>query len=1491
MPTLMSPISVPSPTPTTSTSEITPTAPTVSPAPAAATPATAPAPAPKKSKKSKKKKDKDKEESSDKGADGAVTKSSKKASSKKKKKEEEEARISEAALKRREEIDKKQQQLLLQQQEEQLRRKEEDEDEELRPQQGDQLLLLQQQQLRQAELMPGGIEDGSIVIVRSMRESLNTFPETLEFAPGELCAVLDQVENLGQLAQREEEEVKPAEKVSEKPEKPAKKSKKSRDASSDSAEPAAKKSRKSNNSKENSASANANMFLFSPQMNFPLMPQQHAASDELTSSSRMSIYDFQDDSPPTTAAKQETSKSKSKKGSKSKASTSVPPSTILSSTMNITTSAAMASSTNTLDSLMPVTPQSKSSDSLNTPKPAKAKSKKSDKKSNSTASSSASGGNCNVSSASVSSVSDSLVTTMTSSKSNDSISTSDSVSVILPMPGFDTLESLNSPAPLISPPITSQKSALPENRTPSQTSVQSAETALGQLSSVVSSDVSKSMSVIDSLPDIGDIAAQAGSVETPILQSSQPTLPPVLHHPPQTQNHMDNTSSSSNNSGGSVSQMMQQQQKQSTPPQPSQQKQQQQQPPSAQQQQQQQQQPPQQQSTSTKPHQQASPRQNQLPQPPQIANHTPPVLATPQQGQTQAHPQMGPPTSPAQAVVGRPRSATSHTLQGAAYPATSPQAGGMHTSPSASCISPSSNHSRSSHDGFNQAGGHLAPSPSAAAAARMTDMSSLLGGPDMPCPNANLFAASTPKLSHVQKAQSQGKMCSEDSAASRTRPGIFSADNFVQPSPSSIDPRSQQQPPQQQQQQSSSSDSVAGMGRLPGMNDVTGESFNFTSISLNLTSASSQNAGQEMGIASSAGVPFSFSLTSATTTQTSTSVSNNSHSQAAPPAFPFYTSQPSSTNQLPPQQGPSLSMLNMPDLRMDNHSHQPPPRQQGIGAAGPPMPSSSQNSFNFGGLMEMGGSCSVGRENPSMGRPVDKSPMAGFSQQHSSAGAGGGSSAGGGAGGGGSGQKRLVEIPPPQQANHPAAQQQQQQQQPTQPLDHVPPINRSPQMGSHSSKSSSYFPSPNFPSSANLNTPPLRHPPLPSSESGHLMNRAFDHGFGASQTSNSVPLGGQSFDPRGMPYQKDLNQTRPLEHVSSGTSSSSRKPGSQQQQQQQQQQGGGGKQKQGHSPAGSGGNAMGGVTTHSQSRSMAPSQNASHSSASSQRSASAQPPPPAHQTSGSGHPPAPSPSQQQARSAKRKQASSSSSQSKKKPTYTTEIDANLSHNIFDSNQSFPSLFSFQNMSPPPGRNMQSEGPPFLTSNFFGAPSRPLSNSSNKNTPDLGPPYSVFPPSRQQNGIGINFQHGFGMQAMTGNHGGPMTPHSVAVTPHMSNFSLGNIFPDVNGGAGDSGLNISPIKFPHHGQPILPPPQPGMDPNALQHPHQGSALYHNRGHHGQPHMLPNAMTLNSILGHNHHGFDTRPMTQGINSGVGPPFHGPGHPTSFAMPPLNFSMHEH
>jgi hypothetical protein len=153
---------------------------------------------------------------------------------------------------------------------------------------------------------------------------------------------------------------------------------------------------------------------------------------------------------------------------------------------------------------------------------------------------------------------------------------------------------------------------------------------------------------------------------------------------------------------------------------------------------------------------------------------------------------------------------------------------------------------------------------------------------------------------------------------------------------------------------------------------------------------------------------------------------------------------------------------------------------------------------------------------------------------------------------------------------------------------------------------------------------------------------------------------------------------------------------------------------------------------------------------------------------------------------------------------------------------------------------------------------------------------MLPPSRPQNGM-FNFQHGFSMQAM-GNHGNPMTPHSVAaVTPHMSNFALGNFLSD----SGDSALNMSPIKFTHHhpaANPMLAPHphhahQAGMDPNQY---HQ----YHNaRAHHAQPQFMSNAMALNSILSQHPH----NAMGQG-----GPSFHSP-HPSSF-MPPLNFS-HEH
>ncbi|OWF41522.1 hypothetical protein KP79_PYT22535 [Mizuhopecten yessoensis] len=244
---------------------------------------------------------------------------------------------------------------------------------------------------------------------------------------------------------------------------------------------------------------------------------------------------------------------------------------------------------------------------------------------------------------------------------------------------------------------------------------------------------------------------------------------------------------------------------------------------------------------------------------------------------------------------------------------------------------------------------------------------------------------------------------------------------------------------------------------------------------------------------------------------------------------------------------------------------------------------------------------------------------------------------------------------------------------------------------------------------------------------------------------------------------------------------------------------------------------------------------------------------------------------------------------------------------YDSNVMFPhqressgvanrSLTPFFGLAPqnlsPPARNMQNEGPGLFAANLFGAGPRHTATASMPKNAEISAPYNpLFPPGRPQNGLGLNFQPGFGMNTV---HGGmsnapSITPHSgsVTVTPHMSNFSLTNIFSDVNNSS-QNDLNISPIKFPHSNSIM---PHQGMDPNALQHPHhQGGSIYHphNRSHPPPP-VLHNAMSINSILGQHHHSFDSRGVPQGMNASA-PPFHGPGHPPSFAMPPLNFSMHD-
>nr|KAG5708687.1 hypothetical protein BaRGS_034904 [Batillaria attramentaria] len=303
--------------------------------PASTQPSEAAPPPPKKPKKSKsKKKDKDKEEVAEKETEPPKPK---KSSSKKKKKDD--AAAADLAEKRREEINQKQQQLLLQQQEqrqqEQEKQRQEQELEKQRKQRqqqqqdDQQLLLLQQQQQQQEQQAPALMSEPQLVqppssvsapdmiadddaenVVSATSDPFGLLPDTITFTESEISDVLDQVENLGHIDT--EGQLKKYEKPekSEKKEKQSKKSRKHKEvALSDSGaaeENPSKKQRKAGDKGVDSvSSAEMGLFGFNQQLNFRQLQQQHnqqQPQEEINSSSRMSIYDFQDDSPPDTGA-------------------------------------------------------------------------------------------------------------------------------------------------------------------------------------------------------------------------------------------------------------------------------------------------------------------------------------------------------------------------------------------------------------------------------------------------------------------------------------------------------------------------------------------------------------------------------------------------------------------------------------------------------------------------------------------------------------------------------------------------------------------------------------------------------------------------------------------------------------------------------------------------------------------------------------------------------------------------------------------------------------------------------------------------------------------------------------------------------------------------------------------------------------------------------------------------------------------------------------
>ena len=405
------------------------------------------------------------------------------------------------------------------------------------------------------------------------------------------------------------------------------------------------------------------------------------------------------------------------------------------------------------------------------------------------------------------------------------------------------------------------------------------------------------------------------------------------------------------------------------------------------------------------------------------------------------------------------------------------------------------------------------------------------------------------------------------------------------------------------------------------------------------------------------------------------------------------------------------------------------------------------------------------------------------------------------------------------------------------------PLDRSPQL---MVPGQPYFTPQNFPPAKSLNTPPLHHPPMMDDRVRNMTNRSPYEMSGPPSSQGFNPLAhnfpGNRFDGGPPNFNRDHSGTQPLSHTPMNTSGRKSTNPTQ--------------QKQPPAPP-------------LVSMSMPP------------QSRPAQPQPSQRPTPPLITPPqAPTPSQ--INPSRPKQTASRSSKSKKSKQHPyVEVDSNLSNSIFETNRSMTPFFPVQNLSPQ-SRAMQHEGSPFLPGNFFGpGPRLPNSNTPFSKNSDIGNPFNpLFPPGRAQNGLGLQFQPGFGMNMnpLHGNHGNSpqITPHT-GVGSHMPNFNLNNIFSDVNSSQSES-LNISPIKFGHANSMLQH--QPGMEPGAMQH--------HQQNYRGHPPPPPSVLSMNSILGPNHPGFDGRSLGH-MNTSMAPPFHNHGHPPF--IPPLNFSIHDH
>lgn len=735
-------------------------------------------------------------------------------------------------------------------------------------------------------------------------------------------------------------------------------------------------------------------------------------------------------------------------------------------------------------------------------------------------------------------------------------------------------------------------------------------------------------------------------------------------------------------------------------------------------------------------------------------------------------------------------------------------------------------------------------------------------------------------------AGSDSIMKSSEESSSAVRPkSIYSADNFVQSAKSDKSSKSAPNvisPPMS-----------TNLSRV--QNENSSDGFNFNNIGLNLsTPTTSANSFMDsltmspiistIANSTSSSTPFTFTLSSVSSTNTTSTASmmqsSSSQSQNSTHQgnhnFPFYSphqspqrppshhqrqpttsASPQHTNSAPnnisssqPQRPPVNNLSNF-DLNLPPSNSQMPPSQpsQRRSSRGEHdarmsqhMPTMAESQYSYG----MSRNCSVQEQRPreptSMPREEPPSfPNITVTTHEGPLNMGMSKS---------NPHKRMNDIGQGSMSSKSSGDSR---------------TDRSSGVGySMNSNMQPFFPPPNFSNSTSnpLETPPLHHRPILGSDNqGSMGVRGFDPVFSPSQGYNPVQqgFGSNRFESNNMPpFSQRDSGTQPLSHTPPNQVMDGRKsanpPASQTAK----------ANKQPSQPMqGSQSNrAMNGPPSH--------------------RSG---PTPPQAQPQGS-HRPNPQqqlsqpPSQQSRSKSSSSSSRSSSKQSQKKKQNYVEMESGIPPH--------PAMFEANRMTPlfplPPARS-----PPFPANLFGSGPHQGASMSKNS---ELSSPFNqLFPQARPQNGLGFQFNN-FGMNSVHGamSNSPQITPHSgsVTVTPHMSNFTFTNIFSDVNNSSQNDALNISPIKFPHPNTML--PPQ-GMDPNSLHHPHQqGSSIYH---HHNRAHpssVIHNAMNINSILGHNHHSFDSRGMSQGINTSVAPPFPGHGHPPGFGMPPLNFSMHD-